>query len=51
MTGSYFASADDADGWLSFDAGEEEREQRFYAENDRYEEWLRWQRAWEAGAV
>lgn len=49
--GRYFRNAGEADEWLDFECGPEEREQAFYAENDRYEEWQGWQRAWVAADV
>lgn len=47
MSGFYFNTSDDANDWLDFEADDEERERYSYTQNDRYEEWVRWQELWE----
>ena len=46
VLGMYFKSEAEANEWLDFEASDEECEQAFYAENDRYEEWWRWRQDW-----
>jgi hypothetical protein len=47
---SYFHSAEEANEWLEFDAGDEEVEQASYRESDRFEEWRQWREQERASA-
>lgn len=42
---AYFQSAEEANEWLEFDAGEEEIEEFAYAWPDQFGEWRRWREA------
>lgn len=49
--GGYFRNAGEADEFLDFESNPEECERVSYAENDRFEEWRQWRKAWIAGVA
>lgn len=40
--GWYFQSLEEAEEWLDFDENPDEQERRSYAQNDTFEEWVKW---------